>query len=125
MANIAAIIYAVLMGIVILFQASLALGAPWGAASMGGKYPGKYPPKMRIIALVNMIVLGFLTLIVLIRADILLPQFRPISVYAIWFVVAFSAVSVVLNTITPSRIERIWAPVAAVQLVAGIVVAIY
>ena len=33
--------YVISMGIVILFQLCLAIGIPWGAASMGGKYPGK------------------------------------------------------------------------------------
>ncbi len=51
MVLIAAIIYSVLMVFVILFQFCLAIGLPWGEASMGGKYPGKYPLKMRIIAL--------------------------------------------------------------------------
>ncbi|MEX2410675.1 MAG: hypothetical protein WD607_04765 [Candidatus Paceibacterota bacterium] len=32
----------------------------WGEASMGGRYPGKYPPKMRIVAVLNMLLLGFL-----------------------------------------------------------------
>lgn len=119
-----AIINAVFTGIVILFQACLALGLPWGAASMGGKYPGVYPQKMRVVALVNMIILALLMMIVLVNAGLILPQFLSFSEIAIWFVVAFYGIGTVLNTITPSKIERIWAPVVAIQLVTTILVAI-
>jgi hypothetical protein len=44
---------------------------------------------------------------------------------AIWFVVAFSAVAVLLTSITPSKNERlIWAPVTGVVLVAVLIVAL-
>ena len=120
----AAIIYTISTAIVVLFQACLAIGLPWGAASMGGKYPGKYPPKMRVTAVLNMFVLSFLAKIVLVKAGIMLPQFLSFSTYAIWFVVFFGLVSVVLNTITKSKIERIWIPVALTQFVCSLMVAI-
>jgi len=119
-----AIINAVFTGIVILFQACLALGLPWGAASMGGKYPGVYPKKMRVVAVVNMILLSVLMVIVLVNAGLILPQFFTFSEIAIWFVVVVYGLGTVLNTITPSKIERIWAPVVAVQLITTIMVAI-
>lgn len=119
-----AITNAILAGVVILFQFCLSIGLPWGAASMGGKYPGVYPKKMRIVALVNMIILNFLMLIVLVNAGLILPQLMSFSEIAIWFVVVFYAIGTVLNTITPSKIERIWAPVAAIQMITTIIVAI-
>ncbi len=122
--TISAYIYSILMGIVIVFQACLAIGLPWGAASMGGKYPGKYPPKMRIIALINISVLSILILIVLIKAGLLLSQFSTFSNYAIWFAIFFALANTVLNTITKSKIERIWMPITAIQLVASIIVAL-
>ncbi len=91
---------------------------------MGGKYPGKYPPKMRVVAIVNMLVLGFLAVLVLSKADLLLPELKPVSNIGIWFVVAFLVLGTVLNTITPSKVERIWAPVALSQLITSIIVAI-
>ena len=121
---VSAVVFTVLTGIVMIFQACLAAGVPWGEASMGGKYPGKYPPKMRVIAIVNMIILAFTAAIVLSNADILLSQFKQISTIGIWLVVAFFALGTVLNTITPSKIERIWAPVALLQLITSIIVAI-
>lgn len=120
----AAIIFSIFSSIVIIFQACLAAGMPWGAASMGGKFPGKYPPKMRVVALVNILVLVLIALIVLVKAEIILLHLFSISKVAIWFVVGFSALGTVLNTITPSKIERIWAPVAAIQLITSLVVAL-
>jgi hypothetical protein len=91
---------------------------------MGGRFPGKYPPKMRVVAVVNIFVLVFISLIVLVRAEIILLHLFSISKVAIWFVVGFSALGTVLNTITPSKIERIWAPIAAIQLITSLVIAL-
>lgn len=121
--TVSAFTYAVFMAIVVVFQFCLAIGIPWGAASMGGKFPGKYPPKMRVVAVVNMAMLCFLTLIVLTRAGLILPQLFVMSKHAVWFVVVFSAISVVLNTITPSKIERIWVPATVIHLITSTIVA--
>lgn len=56
--SLAAVIFTVLTELVFIFQGCLALGLPWGKASMGGKYPGEYPPKMKIVAIINMVILG-------------------------------------------------------------------
>jgi len=122
----AACIYATMTGIVILFQFCLALGLPWGAASMGGKFPGKYPPVMRVVSIVNVIILSFLTLVVLTKAGLLFPQFKSLSLIAVWLVVGFSVLTLSLNLITPSKIERkIWAPVTAIQLICSLIVALH
>lgn len=122
--TISAFVFVVLTTIVILFQLALAAGVPWGAASMGGKFPGKYPPKMRIIAVMNALVLIFIVLIVLSRAELILPQLNSFSKVAVWFVVIFFIISTVMNVITPSKIERIWAPVAALQFLTSIIIAL-
>lgn len=122
--SISAIVFAVSTGIVMIFQGCLAAGLPWGAASMGGKYPGKYPPKMRAVAVVNILILGFLTAIVLSEAGLKFLWLGSVSSVGIWFVVVFFVLGTIMNTITPSKIERIWAPVALLQLIASIIVAI-
>lgn len=122
--SISAIVFAVSTGIVMIFQGCLAAGLPWGAASMGGKYPGKYPPKMRAVAVVNILILGFLTAIVLSEAGLKFLWLESVSSVGIWFVVVFFVLGTIMNTITPSKIERIWAPVALLQLIASIIVAI-
>lgn len=122
--TISAITFTILSGIIVLFQLGLTLGMPWGEASMGGKFPGKYPPRMRIVSLINSLIIIFIAVIVLIKADLLFPHYKSISNIAIYFVVGFSAVATILNTITPSKVERtIWGPVALLLLTTSIIVA--
>lgn len=123
MATYAAFIYVIFMLAVVIFQFCLTIGVPWGAASMGGKFPGKYPPKMRLISFSNMIILSFMAIIVLVRAELILPQLISASLIAIWFVVVFSIIATILNIITKSKIERnIWAPVTAIQLICVLII---
>ena len=124
MVTAAAIVYTVLMSVVILFQAALTLGAPWGEASMGGKFKGKYPPKMRVASLINMLVLILLMTVVLIKAGVLYPEFQARTVVTFWFVLGFTVLSTIMNWATPSKIERkIWGPVTTVQLLCVLVIA--
>jgi hypothetical protein len=120
-----AAVFSVLIGIVIIFQLALACGAPWGEYSMGGKFKGRYPAKMRVVAVLNAAVLTIVGLIVLVRAELILSRLLPISKTAIWFVVGFSSLSVVLNAITKSVWERrIWLPVTIGMLISSLVVAL-
>lgn len=123
-ASVSAYLFTVFTGIVILFQGCLVVGLPMGKASMGGKFPGKYPPKMRIVAIINIFILGFITLIVLSRAGLILPGIYSFSKIAIWVIAVFFLAGTVMNTITPSKIERIWAPVALLQLITSVIVAL-
>lgn len=121
--TIAAIVYSILYLIVILFQLGLAFGMPWGAASMGGKFPGKYPPKMRLVAIINVLLLTFFSVVVMIEAR-LMDNIIGYTNYLIWVIVAFSLIGTILNSITPSKIERIWAPLALIQLIASLIIAL-
>jgi len=110
---------------IVIFQLSLALGAPLGHLSMGGKYPGKYPKKMRLIALINILVLGLVEGIMLIRSGLILDDLFKISQIAIWFVVAFFVLGSLMNLASPSKWERIlWAPVNLVLLGLSLMVAL-
>ncbi|KAF0128850.1 MAG: hypothetical protein FD155_2861 [Bacteroidetes bacterium] len=122
--SVSAIIFTALTGIVIIFQGCLAAGVPWGKASMGGKYPGKYPKRMRVVAVLNMLILAFVAAVVLSEANLMFPQLNKISGIGIWVIVVFFVFGTIMNTITPSKIERIWAPVALIQLITSIIVAI-
>lgn len=121
----AAIIYAVVTIGIVAFQIALAAGAPWGAYAMGGAYPGQFPPELRVAALVQAAILVGLAVIVLTRAGIILPGWARVSRWLVWVAVAFAALSLVLNLITPSEGERaIWAPTALVLLITSIIVAL-
>ncbi len=121
----AAWVFAALTLVVAVFQLALALGAPWGAYAMGGKFPGVFPVQMRVAALVQIALLAAIAGVVLARAGVALAAWQGTAAWLIWGVVAFAAVGVVLNLITPSRIERLtWAPVAILLLLAALRVAL-
>jgi hypothetical protein len=121
----AARLFALLTGVVVLFQLALAAGAPWGAYAMGGAFPGAYPLQMRAAAVAQAAVLVVLALVILARAGLVLPGWRKASRPAAWVIVALLAVGVILNLITPSPMERlIWAPVAVALFLTSLRVAI-
>ncbi|MBP3963136.1 hypothetical protein [Paenibacillus lignilyticus] len=123
--EVSAIIYALLIGGVILFQFALAAGMPWGSMAMGGKFPGKLPPALRIAALFQIVLLAFLAAIVWSKSGLILANWHSFLESGIWFVVIFSMIAAVLNLITRSKWERrIWAPVSLLLLVTSMIVAI-
>jgi hypothetical protein len=120
-----AIVFSILIAIVIIFQISLAAGMPWGSYAMGGKFPGKYPPVMRLASLFQVIILALLASIVLSKSGFMFPDWYLFAKSAIWFVVVFSVIATILNIITRSKWERrIWAPVSLLLLITSITVAI-
>ncbi len=122
--TLSAISFTFLTTIVIIFQLCLVIGLPWGAAAMGGKFPGKFPPKMRVVAIFISILLFFTIIITLARAELFFLQLFTFSKIAIWFVVVLYAIGTIMNIITPSKIEKIWIPVAAIQLITSFIIAI-
>jgi len=122
--RVAALLYAVISTGVVVFQIALAAGAPWGAFAMGGAFPDQFPPALRIAALIQAALLVGLALIVLARAELILPTWSRVSRWLVWIVVAFSTLSLLLNLITPSAGERaIWAPIAFLLLISSGIVA--
>ena len=106
--------------IVVLFQFALICGAPWGHLAMGGRYPGRFPPAMRIAAFIQCVLLSLFAVVTLIRADVLGTQYANVADIAIWPVTLVSAASVIMNLATPSKWERIlWVPVGTVMLVSS------
>ena len=125
MPTIAATVFLIMLGLVIAFQFALALGAPWGALAMGGRFPGKFPSSMRAAAVVQSLLLMLFGYIVLVRDGFLSPGLFSFSTFAIWGVVVIFSISFLMNLATPSKWERnIWAPVAATMLGCSIIVAL-
>jgi hypothetical protein len=118
-------IFAIVALIAVLFQLALAAGMPWGHLAMGGRYPGKFPPQMRVGAIIQAALLAFLGMIVLSRAGVAFPGLYDLSNTLIWVAVAVSGISLVLNILTQSKWERIlWAPIALVMTVSSIIVSL-
>lgn len=120
----AALLYTTVSTLAIAFQLALAAGAPWGEYAMGGAVKGRFPPALRIAALVQAALIAGMAAVVLARAGLALAGWSQPSRRLVWVVVAFAAVSLVLNLATPSGRERaVWAPAAALLLASSGVVA--
>jgi hypothetical protein len=125
MTTIAAVAFAVAATVVVGFQLALALGAPWGAYAMGGGRPGRFPPGLRVLAVVQAVVIAMLALIVLSAAGMAAPEVVDDLPWLVWLPVVVSGVSLVMNAMSRSPGERrLWVPVAAVMLVSSLVVAL-
>ena len=123
-ARVAAIIYAIVTLCVVAFQIALAAGAPWGAYAMGGASPGQLPPALRIAVMIQAALLAGMAAVILARVGLVLPGWTRVSHWLVWIVVALTALSLVLNLITPSAGERaIWAPTLALLLISSLIVA--
>ena len=122
--RVSAIIYAIVTFGVVAFQIALAAGAPWGAYAMGGASPGQFPPALRIAAIIQAVLLAGMAAVILARAGLVLPGWSRVSHWLVWIVVALTALSLVLNLITPSGGERaIWAPTLSLLLISSLIVA--
>ncbi len=125
LAELAAIVFAVMTLGVIAFQLALALGAPWGAYAMGGAFPGRYPVRMRVVAVVQALILAIIAVAILSAVGLVAAPWGVTPKWVTWGVAALLGVGLVLNLITPSAGERrIWAPVVAVLLTCCIVVVV-
>lgn len=125
MTTFAALVYAAATLGAIAFQVALAAGAPLGEYAMGGRYPGRLPPRVRVAAVVQALILGLLAAVVFSASGVALPLLSDAAAWLIWVAVAFAAVSTVLNAITRSKRERVvWLPVALVLLSSSLIIAV-
>lgn len=114
MTIVAAIIATALLAVVALFQLALAAGAPWGAASWGGRNRGKLPVHLRIASAVAGIVVYPVMIAVVLAAsglieDAWLPGDGPALMWILSFVLGVGALA---NFVSRSPVERYWGPVA-------------
>lgn len=104
---------AALLGVVMAFQLALAAGAPWGAASWGGQYEGVLPPTMRVSSLIAGLVVYPLLIVVVLSAggvvDLAWPNPGPTTM---WVLAGFLGLGGLMNLVSRSKVERLWAPVA-------------
>jgi hypothetical protein len=122
----AATIAIVLFGIVIVFQALLAAGLPWGAAAWGGQHPGVLPAGLRVASAASVVVVyPLMILYVIDSADLADISWLPGSgAAAMWVLFGFFVLGTLTNAASKSRIERIWAPVNLVLAVCMLVIAL-
>lgn len=112
-----AVIFCVAAVLVIGLHVMLICGAPIGYMTMGGRNPGVLPTSARVSSLAQALLVAGFTVVVLHRAGVM--GSVSIAPWLIWVVVAVSAVSLVANTITPSKRERLFGVPATLGLLIG------
>lgn len=125
LAPVAAVLFTVAAVAAVGFQLALVAGAPWGSYAMGGRFPGRFPAPLRVAALAQGIVLVLLAGVVIARAGLAFEAWESNASWLIWVVVGFSALSLLMNAMSPSKGERfVWVPVAVLMLASSLVVAL-
>ncbi len=120
-----AITAATLLGVIAVFQIALAAGVPWGAASWGGRHPGKLPTGYRIgSAVAGLFFYPAVAGLILESAGVIGDDISSGGVAGLWVLAGLFGLSTVINLISPSKVERIWAPVALVLTICCAVLAI-
>lgn len=119
----AAGLFSALTSIAVFVQVALVLGAPWGALTMGGRWPGVMPPAARILSLFQAALLVALAGIVLAQAGLL--GARPPQ-WMLWTAAVITCLSTIANIVTPSKPERrLWAPIMVMMVLCFGVVLVY
>ncbi|MBT9459062.1 MAG: hypothetical protein IV097_20760 [Burkholderiaceae bacterium] len=124
MLEFAALLFATIVVGVSAFQVALAMGAPWGEFTLGGRWRGRLPMKVRIIPLVSLLLLIGFGAVILARAGFAVPFAPQHAHWLAWVVVGYCALGTIVNAVTPSRRERnLWLPVLLCMLILSLVVA--
>ncbi len=120
--TLAALGFAGLSGFAALFQVSLIAGAPCGALTLAGRWPGVLPMRRRPIAALQAAVQMAMATTVLVEAGLVA---LPLPGWCIWASLILTAVSVGLHLVTPSAAERrLWLPILCLMLICGGIVVI-
>ena len=124
--TIAVLIAGTLLVILIAFQLVLAVGAPLGAAAWGGQNPGVLPGRLRIAsAFVAVVVYPVMLAVILAAVGIIGDDWLPIDPdIACWILAGFFVLGTVVNAISRSPPERIWALVSAVLAACCVLIAL-
>ncbi len=124
--ELAGIVAVVLLVVIAIFQAALALGAPWGEAAWGGQNPGVLPRNLRIASgIAAVVIYPLIILLVMAGAGLIDDGWVPVDVTIVMCTLAaLLTVGAIMNAISRSPRERLWAPVALVVAICCALVAI-
>ena len=122
----AAVVAACLLGLIAVFQFALALGMPARRMAWGGQYEGKLPTGLRVAsAVAGVVIYPLATLLILEAGGVtdfeVVPDVGPIGM---WVFTGLFALGALLNLVSRSKAERVWAPVSmGIAICCGIVAA--
>ena len=124
--TVVGLIAGALLLILMAFQLALAAGAPLGAAAWGGQNPGVLPGRLRIAsAVVALVVYPIMLAVILAAAGLIGDDWLPIDpAIACWILAGFFALGAVVNALSRSPAERIWALVSAVLAACCVLIAL-
>lgn len=111
---IPAILAAGLLGAIALFQAALALGAPWGRAAWGGGHPGVLPMRLRIASAVAGLAIYPAIIVVVLASASVVNGVPGSGSVAMWVLTVLFLLGGILNLVSRSRAERAWGLVGLV-----------
>ena len=121
----AAVLTAVILGLLAVFQLCLALGAPWGRFAWGGRHDGRLPTGSRVGSAVSIGLYALFAAVLLDRAGVIeaIPSDSVVRVGS-WVLVAYFALGVVMNGISRSPAERaVMTPTTLVLAIGAFLVA--
>jgi hypothetical protein len=123
--TVAAVVAAVLLVVIGVFQLALALGAPWGKAAWGGRIEGVLPTRLRIASgVVAILVYPLIALLMLGSAEVVEVDWLPTGEVVMWVVTAFFTLGALANLASRSKLERIWSPVSLAIAVSSAIIAL-
>ena len=115
-----------LLTVITLFQIALISGAPWGEYAFGGRHKGPLPRNLRLGSAISSFM--YLGIAGHLLAQIgIFPQLLDANLNSIanWAIVGIFSLALIMNTITPSKKERlVWGPVALVLLACSVIIAL-
>lgn len=95
----------ILLGLLALFQLSLALGAPLGRFAWGGQHR-VLPARLRIGSAVSILIYALIGVIAWDRVGAIDVFGEPFSEVAMWVVFGYFALGILMNAISRSKPER-------------------
>jgi hypothetical protein len=124
--EIAGILAVGLLGVVALFQLSLALGAPFGRMAWGGSQDGVLPTRLRVASVVvGIFVYPAIIAVVLSAAGLIDADLVPgRGAVTMWALATIFLLGVIANVVSRSRAERWWAPVSGAIALCCAVIAV-
>ncbi|MBS3990665.1 MAG: hypothetical protein KGZ51_01205 [Erysipelothrix sp.] len=122
MATIIGVYFIIISICVSIFQLALALKAPLGSYTLGGKHEGVLPKPLRIAALIQIGILWGFVYIVSSASNLIKNQPTFVSNVLIWFVVVFFFFGTIMNLSSSSKKERnLFGPINLITFVLLIV----
>jgi hypothetical protein len=109
----AAIVAALLIAVVAVFQIALALGAPARRAAWGGRHEGKLPTGLRVASgIAGVLFYPAVILIVLQTGGVIDLDPVPVGATGMWVLAGLFTVGALMNFVSRSNVERVWGPVS-------------